>query len=270
MLKQRLTITLAQSTLNQIDRLIDKQQIRSRSHAIESILKKHLEPTIDTAVILAGGKNCDSNQIIKPLIIFKQKPLIVHLFNHLKKFGVNKVVILAKKGSEIIKTVVLESFPEIQTTYFFEDKQLGTAGAIKNIKSYLPKTFFCLHADIYTDINLQQLACFHTDHQSIATIAVKPKISNQFYDNVFTQGTQVTDFQPKDKLSEVNLVNTGVYVFESEMLEFIPQHTPSTLEKDVFPQLAKKNQLFAYTFQGEWLDVTTDPAYLQNIKKKQL
>ena len=55
--KARLTITLPSDLLAEIDRLIDKQKVRNRSHAIELLLRESLKPTVSTAVLLAGGSS---------------------------------------------------------------------------------------------------------------------------------------------------------------------------------------------------------------------
>ncbi len=266
MLKQRLTITLANSTLEKIDQLIDKKEIRSRSHAIETILQQHLETRVETAVILAGGKS-ENNQIQKPLISYLNKPLIVHTLEHLKEHNVKNIIFLCNKFHQEIKLVVKKNFPELKLISIEENEPLGTAGAIKNASSHLPDVFFCLHSDIFTKIDLQQLANFHSQNQAVATIAVKPKMSHQSYDNVMVQGNQIVSFKPKDKKTSVSLVNSGIYIFDKTIVEYIPEKSYSMLETDVFPQLAKRGKISAYSFQEEWLDITTDPQYQKKLKK---
>ncbi len=265
MAKQRLTITLSQSTLNKIDRLIDKKQIRSRSHAIESILQDHLEPSIKTAIILAGGHDQPQTQL-KPLIPFKGKPLIAHTLQLLTQYHIQHIIILAHHSAKRIQTVIAGKFPQLKIEYVFEQEPLGTAGALKNASELITNPFFCIYGDIYTDINLQQMANFHQQHQSLATIAVKPRMSHQSFDNVALQGSQVTNFQPKDKQLDVSLVNTGVYLFQPQLLDYIPQ-TPSTLEQDVFPRIIKTKRLFAFTFQGAWFDVATEKNYQKDLQQ---
>lgn len=264
MAKQRLTITLSQSTLAKIDPLIDKKQIRSRSHAIESILQEHLEPKIKTAVILAGGHDQAETQL-KPLIPHRGQPLIAHTLQLLIKYQITHVIILAHHSAKKVQTVLDGKFPQLTVEYVFEQEPLGTAGALKNAAELITNPFFCLYGDIYTDINLQQMANFHQQQQSLATIAVKPRMSHQSFDNIALQGNQVTDFHPKDKQIDVSLVNTGVYLFQPQLLDYIPD-APSTLEQDVFPDIIKTKRLFAFTFQGNWFDVTTEKSYQQDLQ----
>ncbi len=264
MSKQRITITLSQSTLNKIDQLIDKKQVRSRSHAIETILQKQLKPAVDTAVILAGGKS-ENAETIKPLIEYQNQPLIFHIIDHLLTQQVSKIIILAHSQAQGIKTKIQQRHPNLNVKYIFEDKPLGTAGALKNAQRWLKSNFFCLHGDIYTDINLQELAIFHEQQNSLATIAVKPRMSHHSFDNISVQGSQITAFEPKNKEPQPSLVNSGVYLFSPKIFNYMPDKTPAMLEKDVFPQLVNSNQLHAFTFEGIWLDITTEQQYQQDL-----
>lgn len=267
MTKNRLTITLSASTLKKVDDLIDGKEVRSRSHAIETILQKQLEPSIHTAVILAGGSKRKDRRI-KPLIEFNGKPLIVHTLELLKRYNIEKVIVLADIGMEEVEQTALNSAPKLDITFIYEKKRLGTAGALKNARRHLKNSFFCLHADIFTNINLQQLANFHQENQSIATIAVQPKMSHKSFDNVFIQGNKVVSFKPKDKNLDVSLVNSGIYLFEPELLDYIPNKAPTMLEQDVFPKVAVTKRINAYTFQGTWLDVTTEQTYQEDLKTR--
>lgn len=260
--KIRLTITLSANTLNKIDQLIDKKKIRSRSHAIETILQKQLTSNITTAVILAGNKST-KQKLIRPLILVKQKPLIFHTLELLHKYGVNKIYILAQHQiAKIKKTLSKHKLAhQFKIIYIAEKQALGTAGAIKQLSEKINHPFFVLHGDILTDINLQDLAQFHDEHLATATIAVKPRVPQNYYSNVFIQGNKVVDFAQRKKGQIVSIVNTGIYVFSSNIFKHLPDKTPAALENDVFPQLAQKNQLLAFPFQGLWFDVTVDNNY---------
>lgn len=272
MSKKRLTITLSASTLNKIDGLVDNKQIRSRSHAIEAILEKNLTPQINKAVILAGSPNQNE---LRPLTKLNEQPLIFFTLKLLKKHGINQIFILTNDRSQKIEQTLndkqyqqLLSDLNLDINFIYEEQALGTAGAIKNAQSKIgSNTFFCLHGDILTNINLTQMAQFHQDHKSLATIALKPRMSQDCYDNVFLQGNKVVDFEPKKQGQTVSIVNTGVYLFEPEIFKYIPEKNPSTLEKDVFPQLAKSDSVHGFTFQGIWFDITSDDNYQQALSQ---
>ena len=80
MRRLRITITLQQKTIDEIDRLIDGEHIRNRSHAIEFTLNKYLHSNVKKAVILAGGQGTKlrpyTYEVPKVLLPIKGKPLL--------------------------------------------------------------------------------------------------------------------------------------------------------------------------------------------------
>jgi NDP-sugar pyrophosphorylase family protein len=262
--KNRLTITLAPDILEKVDQLIDKKTIRNRSHAIEYLVTNSLRPVITTAVILAGKNTPDS---IRPLTEIQGKPLIAHTIAHLKQYGVEQIIVATDQVGQQIESAIGDgSSFDLSIKYVYEDQPLGTAGAIKHLADYLDhQPFFVWSGDVLTDINLDDLTEFHTKHQAVVTFAVKPRATHQSYDNVFLQGPRVVDFKPSTSEQQVSIVNTGVYVFDPEILASIgPNH--SMLERDVFPGLTKAGKCVAFLFQGMWFDITSDTNYKKLLK----
>lgn len=259
--KVRLTITLSEYTLFQIDQLIDKKQIRSRSHAIETILNQHLNPALSTAVVLAGNKK--PKKEIGPLLEFENQPLIFYTLEHLHKFGIKQVYILTNQAGKKIETL-LKKHPlsqKIKINYLYEKQALGTAGALNQLRNKLNKPFLLIHGDVLTDIDIHDLANFHFANQSIVTIAVKPRIPQDYYNNVFMQGSKIVDFAKKQQGQIVSIVNAGIYVFDPKIFNYLPKKIPAKLEDDVFPSLIKKENLRAFPFQGMWFDISVDTNY---------
>ena len=54
-------------------------------------------------------------------------------------------------------------------------------------------------------------------------------------------------------------------MMEPETINYIPEGN-SSLEKDVFPKLAKEGKLFGYPFGGQWYNTGTLELYAQAIK----
>ena len=255
-MKSRLTITLSSEILKKVDRIIDGKNIRNRSHAIEHLIRKSIEPMVDTAVILAGGK--PKTKTPPPLIRIHQRHLLSLMIDHLKKFGVTKLIICAGPFEKRIKREFNSgSTIGVTINYVSETQLLGTAGAIKRAKEYLKDNpFLVVHGDVLTDLNLNDFVRVHQDENSLATIGVKPRIAEKKYGKVLLQGNKITDFLAQEGERGISIVNTGVYLFEPEVLNMIPRKTPSSLERDVFPRLAKMGELSAFLFQGVWFDVS--------------
>ena len=259
--KTRLTISLPADLLAEVDRLIDRQRIRNRSHAIELLLRESLKPKVDTAVLLAGGPG--AGEQVPALLPVKGQPLIVRTVNHLIAHGICSFVILAGKNELRIREVLGEdSYMGTQIHYVGEARPLGTAGALKAAERYLASApFLVFHADILTDVNVTDLVRFHASQQRTATIAVKPRQSGPGYGKVLLEGTEITQFISDIQDRGISIVSTGVYVFEPELLNLIGEGGGTNLETDIFPRLAGQRELSAFLFQGIWFDISQPKNY---------
>lgn len=259
--KARLTITLPSDLLAEIDRLIDKRTVRNRSHAIELLLRESLKPTVSTAVLLAGGSS-DMEQL-PALLPIQGQALIVQTVNHLIAHGICSFIILAGQNEPLIRGLLGNgNYMGAEIHYVGETQPMGTAGALKAAEGYLlDQPFLVFHADILTDINIADFVKFHSSQNKLATIAVKPRQAESDYGKVMLEGSEITDFIPESQDQGISIVNTGVYLFEPEVLSLIGSGTTTRLETDVFPKLAKMGELSAFLFQGIWFDISRSSNY---------
>lgn len=257
-MKSRLTITLEETILEKVDQFIDGQRIRNRSHAIEFLLDKYFAPKVTTAVILAGGSSTGGE--LKTLTPLDNKPLIVHIVEHLQKHGVKHIIITTNNQGKKIEELLPTFFTNgITFSYLYEEKPLGTAGALKAAASHIhDESFYVWSGDVFTTIDLSALLKFHLQQHALITMSVKPRLTQATYDNVFIQGHTVVDFQKSKPEQEVSLVNAGVYVFGREALDLIPTSVPAMLERDIFPTFAKSQKLVAFPFQGLWMEIALE------------
>ncbi len=250
--KTRLTITLSKEILSQVDQIIDKKEIKNRSHAIELLVSRAITPHVSEAIVLAGGTK---HRFCPLLARINGHFLFSLILDHLKKFGVTQVLLCVGKFESQLKKKFPGNIPGLSLIYLHESRPLGTAGAIRAaLKSIKSDTFFVLHGDVLTTINLQDFSQFHQSQGSVATIAVKPRAGGK-YGKVILQGDKITEFGLKGDQG-ISIVNTGIYLFTKEILNYLPQKTPAALEKDVFPHLAKEGDLSGFIFQGVWFDIS--------------
>jgi NDP-sugar pyrophosphorylase family protein len=259
--KARLTITLPRELLAQIDHLIDKRTVRNRSHAIELLLRKSLKPSVSTAVLLAGGS--DGAEQPPALLPIQGQPLIIRTINHLIDNGISSFIILAGKSESLIRGY-LGNIDNRRAKFHFvnESQPMGTAGALKAAERYISdEPFLVFHADILTDINIIDFVQFHSSQNKLATIAVKPRQAEPDYGKVMMEGSRITDFIPQNQDQGISIVNTGMYLFEPEVLSLIATGTAIWLETGIFPKLAKMGELSAFLFQGIWFDISNSGNY---------
>ena len=268
--KARLTITLSPDLLERIDQMVDKQTIRNRSHAIEVLLRQSLQPSVSTAVLLAGGGQNASD--IPALSLIDGRTLISITVHHLMEAGIRRFIILAGKGSKAVRDVMGNGKSlGASIRYVSEPKPKGTAGALKLVEPHLDGgSFLVIHGDVLTDIDIPSFIDFHVSENTLATMAVKPRRAEKNYGKVILQGNKIIEFFDQGQNQGIGIVNTGVYLFKPEALGLIDGTAVSRLETDVFPQLAELGELSAFFFQGTWYDISAPENYrLAQVRWKQ-
>ncbi|MBC7073889.1 NTP transferase domain-containing protein [Candidatus Parcubacteria bacterium] len=272
--KIRITVTLDPQTVERIDKLIDGEKIRSRSHAIEFFLSQNLKPKIEQAVILAGGKGVRwrplTYQIPKALIPIKGKPILEIIIESLKNYSIKKIFVVIGTLGEKIKEYFGDGKKLGVKIYYVQDKkQKGTAPALKSVENFIKKeTFLLWYVDELAEIDLSDFVNFHFEHKGIATMAISSISDPKGYGIVKMKGPKIVEFTEKPKKEKIKsyLVNAGIFVFEPEIFNYILPSTLS-LEKEVFPKLVKEKKLFGYFFGGKWFDIGIPENYLKALKE---
>lgn len=256
--KARLTITLPRDLLAQVDDLVDGQEIRNRSHAIETLIRQSLKPAVKQAVILTGGPAQDGE--IPALVPINGQRLIFITLNHIARFGVQDFVLLAGQHQPALQEAVGDGRDlGLKIHFVAEGSPRGTAGALKAAEDRLRDgPFLVVHGDVLTDINLHDFIHFHEQEGRLATIAVKPRTAEREYGQVLLQGNRITDFFANGQEQGVSVVNTGIYLMSPKVLSLVEDSRPVKLETEIFPRLASMGELSAFFFQGMWYDISRE------------
>ena len=272
--RERLTITLKKSILEKVDHIIDGSQIRNRSHAIETLISRSLNPTIDKAVILAGGRGINMRpftfEMPKGLFPVGGKPILEQLIELLRKHEVRNILFSVGHLGEKIE----EYFGDgrkfgVNIEYIKEKEEAGTGGALVLAKKYLNNdSFLVVHGDILIDINLNDMIAFHKNNEALGTIAVTTVLDPSSYGEIIMNGTKITQFieKPQKGKQKSQLISCGLYILEKGIFSYLPKKGPSQLE-DIFAKLASTAQLSAFPFSGRFLDIGTPKSYEKAIKE---
>lgn len=234
-MKRRITITIDKDLINEIEKIIDKKNVRSRSHAFEILLRKSIKGNITNAVILAGKLN-----VLKK---YKGKRIIDHHLFLLKKIGIKNIILATERDVKIENVKLVK-----------EEKLLGTAGALLNIRHLIEGAFFVINGDTILDMDIKDLIEFHKNHDGIATIVLRVSSTPYKGGVVITQGNKILKFIEKPKIKHAMLMNAGITIFEHKVFNYIKK-SHNSLEKDVYPFLASKGLLYGYIFHGTVIDV---------------
>ncbi|MBW2999544.1 nucleotidyltransferase family protein, partial [Candidatus Woesearchaeota archaeon] len=256
------------------DSNVDSVNIKNRSHAIEVLLTKSLKVNVPKkAVILAGGKGTRLRPITyelpKALIPVQGKTLTEHIFDLFKKYEITEIFLAVGHMKEKIK----EYFGDgskfgVKISYFEENEPLGTAGPLKLGKEILKESFIVSNGDELKNINIEEMYKLHKEKKALVTIALTTVEDPSAYGVARLDGNKILEFveKPKKGKAPSNLINSGFYIIEPEVIDMIPDGF-AMLEKDVFPKLAAKGKLFGYPFSGQWFDTGNFERYEKALKE---
>jgi mannose-1-phosphate guanylyltransferase len=219
------------------------------------------------AVILVGGQGTRLQPLTftlpKPIMPVLNRPFLEHTIAHLKKFGINDIVL----AMSYLPDKIQEYFGngercDIRLTYCLEKEPLGTAGAVKNAAAYLDCPFIVLNGDdVFLEMNLHEVYRLHHEKKAKATIFLTQVENPSAFGVVETdENGWVLRFieKPPPGTETTNWINAGGYLLEPDLLEYIPENQHYMFEKGLFPALLEaKEPVLSYRYQRYWLDMGT-------------
>ncbi|CAN0589910.1 unnamed protein product, partial [Laminaria digitata] len=153
--------------------------------------------------------------------------------------------------------------------YVVDPQPLGTAGAIANAAGMVGDgPVLVLNGDILTDLDLTEFVAVHRAHGGWGTIALTPVEDPSAFGLVrLHEDMSVEDFVEKpgpDQLrdGEPFRINAGTYVLERPLIDLIPTGVQCSIERQIFPAVAREGRLFGHPSECYWRDIGTPVSYL--------
>ncbi len=144
---------------------------------------------------------------------------------------------------------------------------LGTGGPIKHAERLLGKDpFLVLNGDIFAEISYKSLIQMHIKSGAWATLALCHVEDPSRYGVAdLGENGQIKRFieKPRKGTEPSKLINAGVYVLNSDVLQLIPEGRAVSVEREIFPKLAEQGKLFGHVVNGLWIDIGRPDEYLQ-------
>lgn len=213
---------------------------------------------------MVGGKGTRlrplTNDCPKPVLPILDKPCTEYFIDALADAGIEEVIMACGFRSEqVVEALGDGSKQGIRVVYSYEDHPLGTGGAIKLLEDRLDSTFIAINGDNFMDIDFREMVRQHFASKADVTISLSRTDNPCEVGIVRLDDTgKVLEFKEKPKPEEVfsDILNTGVYVVNREMLRFIPEDTMYDMSKELFPLIMEKGyRIQGYKEKGHWMDI---------------
>jgi glucose-1-phosphate cytidylyltransferase len=171
---------------------------------------------------------------------------------------IEKFFIKAKKNHYKNKrSLILSDIKKYNINIINTGIATNTAGRILNLKKYLKNEFFFTYADGVADINILK-----------SLISITNPISKYGIVETIDKRKIIKKILEKPKIKTL-WINIGFGVLQKKMLQYIKKPQES-LEKDVFPRIVKKRELFFYKHKGNFkgMDSLKDKIELEELYLK--
>jgi mannose-1-phosphate guanylyltransferase/phosphomannomutase len=216
------------------------------------------------AVIMAGGFGTRLRPLTidvpKPMASMVNKPMMHRIIDLLKTHNITDLIVLLYFQPDLIRKYFGDGSKfGVKIEYIQADADYGTAGAVRLAANMLKERFLVISGDVLTDFDLTKVLEFHIEKKSFATIVLTHSKNPRQYGVVITdEEEKIVQFLEKPTWGEVfsDKINTGIYLFENNILEHIPYKQEFDFSNNLFPHLLKEHLgLFGYVAEGYWRDV---------------
>lgn len=248
MTKSKIAISVDNSLLKLVDSKVDGSVIRSRSQAIEYFLKRGLqEQSVSIAVLLLKGEHHEN-----ALKEIKGMTLLKHQIEFFSSYGIKTMYIVTQYSKHMNK--LIDQISDAKINVEITEKQAkGNAEALSAVRDKINNNFIVMSGDTYNNFDLLKMVKKHADSDKLATMGLMTREKTSQYGTAILDGDLIVDFQEKPKHYSTNIVNAGIYLFKPEIFEMFDDSV--SLEKDLFPRLARLKQLVGFFTYGEYAHI---------------
>lgn len=217
------------------------------------------------AIVLAGGFGTRLRHIIsdvpKPMAPINHQPFLRFVFDMLTTQGIDRIVVATGYMHEKIEEAFGTSYRGAKLLYSREDKPLLTGGAVKKALDLCrDERVYIVNGDTYFEVDLLQMQEQMCIHKADFVIAAKHLQNFDRYGRLeLKEDGQVVAFLEKQSTLD-GMINGGVYLMKRSFLDS-ESRVCFSLEKDVMEIDTVNRNIFAYPFDGYFIDIGVPDDY---------
>lgn len=207
-----------------------------------------------------------TQKVPKCMLPLEGKPLLEYTISWLRGHGIREVIINVHYLADQVRSYFGDGQGlGVNILYSEEEELLGTAGALERMRTHLRESFLVVYGDLLTNIDLGKLLGWHKAKGASLSM-VTYDIEDPTRAGIVATDSEgrLTKFKEKPSPDEVfsTRANAGVFVFEPEVLRYIPKSAYSDIGADLLPILLQNNvRVCCYPLDGYLLDIGSPERY---------
>ena len=222
------------------------------------------------AVILAGGKGTRlapyTTVLPKPLMPIGEMPILEIVIRQLQKKGFYDITLATGYLAELLMAYCGDGSKfDTKIDYSREEQPLGTAGPIALVPN-LTDTFLVMNGDLLTTIDYSAMLNYHRKRGALATVACYQRdVKIDLGVIQVDENNWISDYIEKPTYHYS--VSMGIYLFEPEILNYIPKAERLDLPELVLKLMHDGKKVNVFNFDGYWLDIGRPDDYERAIEE---
>jgi mannose-1-phosphate guanylyltransferase/phosphomannomutase len=231
-------------------------------------------------ILMAGGVGERLGELTrntpKPMICIGMKPVLEYNVEQLRDAGVEEITIHVHYLPDVIRDYFGDGHRfGVGIKYHQTPELLGTSGSIKTLQDeFADHEFYVVYGDCYSNYCLQELHEAHVElkgrHPEVLGIIGLWEREDAQHAGIVSLNSEglIDRIKEKPKPEEIfsHLVNTGHYMLEPAIWDYIAEGQESDFAKDVFPVLVKRLLLGGKQLTG-WYRPYDRPELLERARQ---
>lgn len=179
------------------------------------------------------------DEIPKPITPICNKPLMVYQLEHMRRLGVEEViVVIGHLGHRIGQVLGDGSSFGLRIRYVEQEKRLGLAHAVGQLEPHVDRPFCLMLGDIFFEVSdLRRMATVFESGDTAAVLAVReepdPEAIKRNFSVILSDDGTVRRVIEKPRQTPNKLKGCGIYLFDERIFEAV-RRTPRTAMRDEY------------------------------------
>lgn len=222
------------------------------------------------AIILCGGLGTRLSKVLnnvpKAMAPINKTPFLSLLIKYLSKYKINEIILAVGYKHQVIKNFYGDSFKDVKISYSYEEKALGTGGALNNAFDLISDDkALILNGDTFFNINLNRFLQLDSPKKDVLVATKKINGSSRYNFLKSDKNSNLVTYFEKGKISS-GYINGGIMILKKNIFKNTKKNTSFDLEDFIF---SKKTNLFISMFKskGYFVDIGTPEDFLMSQDK---